>query len=218
MKTLHHLYTVLALTQSRVTNLPLFLLFQILQFFLERLEPGLETAEISTTSLVLQLASFFAMGGTNAISSVDLSNAYNGISEYSVVAVGVLTFVGNFAGPVWWASASNVLLLKRKLASASALASPASSASVVGKQGQGQGQGRSSGCDGVYYHQHIALWTVFVTASLGFVMAACTALRTHLFIWTVFSPKYLYSMAWGLGQHLLVNVGMGGLLYWLGTR
>lgn len=207
MKTLHHLYTVLALTQSRVTNLPLFLLFQVLQFFLERLEPGLETAEISTTSLVLQLASFFAMGGTNAISSVDLSNAYNGISGYSVVAVGVLTFVGNFAGPIWWASAANVLLLQRKLASAS---TPS-----VDKQRQGKGRG---GDGGVYYHQHIALWTVFVTASLGFVMAACTALRTHLFIWTVFSPKYLYSMAWSLGQHLLVNVGMGGLLYWLGTR
>ncbi|KAK8057905.1 GPI ethanolamine phosphate transferase 2, partial [Apiospora saccharicola] len=208
MKTLHHLYTVLALTQSRVTNLPLFLLFQVLQFFLERLEPGLETAEISTTSLVLQLASFFAMGGTNAISSVDLSNAYNGISGYSVVAVGILTFVGNFAGSIWWASASNVLLLQRKLAASAS----ASSTSAVGKQKQEQG--RSAGV----YHQHIALWTVFVTASLGFVMAACTALRTHLFIWTVFSPKYLYSMAWSLGQHLLVNVGMGGLLYWLGTR
>ncbi|KAK8017176.1 gpi ethanolamine phosphate transferase 2 [Apiospora marii] len=206
IKTLHHLYTVLALTQSRVTNLPLFLLFQVLQFFLERLEPGLETAEISTTSLVLQLASFFAMGGTNAISSVDLSNAYNGISGYSVVAVGVLTFVGNFAGPIWWASAANVLLLRRRLASAAA------STASVGKQRQGQGKGRGDGgegeSEGVYYHQYIALWTVFVTASLGFVMAACTALRTHLFIWTVFSPKYLYSMGWSLGQHLLVNVGM----------
>ncbi|KAK8061189.1 gpi ethanolamine phosphate transferase 2 [Apiospora hydei] len=202
------------LTQSRVTNLPLFLLFQTLQFFLERLdEPKLETAEISTTSLVLQLASFFAMGGTNAISSVDLSNAYNGISGYSVVAVGVLTFVGNFAGPIWWASGANVLLLRRRLASGPAAPEGEGTSSSSEKQ-----QGNTSGGGGVYYHQHIALWTVFITASLGFVMAACTALRTHLFIWTVFSPKYLYSMGWSLGQHLLVNVGMGGVLYWLGTR
>ncbi|KAK8849181.1 alkaline phosphatase-like protein [Apiospora arundinis] len=231
MKTLHHLYTVLALTQSRVTNLPLFLLFQILQLFLERLAaPRLETAEISTTSLVLQLASFFAMGGTNAISSVDLSNAYNGISGYNVVAVGILTFVSNFAGPVWWASATNVLLLQRKLAAATATATttPTNGAAEIsatggtmtkdsGEEGESKSSSSSSSSESVW-HQHIALWTVFVTASLGFVMAACTALRTHLFIWTVFSPKYLYSMAWSLGQHLLVNVGLGGLLYWLGTR
>jgi ethanolaminephosphotransferase len=59
---------------------------------------------------------------------------------------------------------------------------------------------------------------VFVLAALVGVMAACTVLRTHLFIWTVFSPKYLYSMAWSLGQHLVVNVGFGSLLFWLGTR
>lgn len=213
MKTLHHLYTVLALTQSRVTNLPLFLLFQVLQSFLERLAPGLETAEISTTSLVLQLASFFAKGGTNAISSIDLSNAYNGISGYNVVAVGILTFVSNFAGPIWWASATNVLLLQRRLPAATNSAG-ATGGTAGTTSGSGEGRGRGRGV----YHQHIALWTLFVAASLGFVMAACTALRTHLFIWTVFSPKYLYSMAWSLGQHLSVNVGLGGLLYWLGTR
>lgn len=66
--------------------------------------------------------------------------------------------------------------------------------------------------------QHLALMTVFVTCALVFVMAACTVLRTHLFIWTVFSPKYLYSMAWSLGQHLMVNVGLGSALFWLGEK
>jgi ethanolaminephosphotransferase len=66
--------------------------------------------------------------------------------------------------------------------------------------------------------EHLGLLTVFVTAALFGVMAACTVLRTHLFIWTVFSPKYLYSMAWSLGQHLVVNVGFGSMLFWLGTR
>ncbi|KAK8117300.1 ethanolaminephosphotransferase [Apiospora kogelbergensis] len=152
-------------------------------------------------------------GGTNAISSIDLSNAYNGISGYNVVAVGILTFVSNFAGPIWWASATNVLLLQRRLPAATNSAG-ATGGTAGTTSGSGEGRGRGRGV----YHQHIALWTLFVAASLGFVMAACTALRTHLFIWTVFSPKYLYSMAWSLGQHLSVNVGLGGLLYWLGTR
>jgi ethanolamine phosphate transferase 2 subunit G len=38
-------------------------------------------------------------------------------------------------------------------------------------------------------------------------------LREHLFIWTVFSPKFLFTVAWVVGQHVLVNgfVGYGFL-------
>jgi ethanolaminephosphotransferase len=68
------------------------------------------------------------------------------------------------------------------------------------------------------FEKHLSLLTVFVASSLLFVMAACTMLRTHLFIWTVFSPKYLYSMAWSMGQHLCINMGAGSVLYWLGTK
>ncbi|KAK6063877.1 GPI ethanolamine phosphate transferase 2 [Seiridium cupressi] len=112
LKFLHGLYTILALTQSRATNIPLFLLFRILQAYLERLDLGI--VEITTSSLLLQLASFFAMGGSNAISSVDLSNAYNGVRDFNVVAVGVLTFVSNWAAPIWWTWATILLLLKHK--------------------------------------------------------------------------------------------------------
>jgi ethanolaminephosphotransferase len=131
------------------------------------------------------------MGGSNAISSIDLSSAYNGVSGYNAVAVGLLTFAGNWAGPIFWTSGTNLLL-------------NANADKKVLKN-------RS-------FQQHISLLTLFTTASLVFVMAACTTLRTHLFIWTVFSPKYLYSMAWAIGQHLLINVGLGSVLYWLGSR
>lgn len=66
------------------------------------------------------------------------------------------------------------------------------------------------------WQQHIALLSVFVTAHLVFVMIACTILRTHLFIWTVFSPKFLYSMAWSLGIHFLGNMLLGSGLFVLG--
>ncbi|KAI0103084.1 alkaline phosphatase-like protein [Hypoxylon sp. NC0597] len=189
MRTLHHLYTMFALTQSRVTNVPLFLLFQVIYLYLSRL--NLTVVEITISSLLLQFSSFFSMGGSNAISGVDLSNAYNGVSGFNIFAVGVLTFVSNWAIPVWWTSASNMLLLQSR-------------------QSTEQGSGSA-------YRQHTALLTTFVAVTLVFVMTACTALRTHLFIWTVFSPKYLYSMAWSLGQHLIINVAFGGLLYWLGS-
>lgn len=187
MRTIHDLLILFLITQSRATNIPLFLIFEIQLYLLNDLD--LSLIEITTTSLLLQYMSFFAFGGSNAISSIDLSSAYNGVSGYNVLAVGILTFVSNWTGPIFWTSATNLLLLR-----------------LHRKGGRG------------VFQRHLSLLTVFVTSSLFFVMAACTLLRTHLFIWTVFSPKYLYSMTWSMGQHLGVNVGFGSLLFWLGTK
>lgn len=175
------------MTQSRATNIPLFLLSDILFHSLQAVD--MSVPEIATTTILLQYATFFAFGGSNAISSVDLSSAYNGISGFNVVAVGVLTFVSNWAGPLFWSSAANLLLLRK------------------------YHEGRRDA-----FVQYVSLQTLFVAVSVAFVMAACTALRTHLFIWTVFSPKYLYCMAWSLGQHLLINIIFGGQLFWHGSR
>ncbi|EEY22548.1 GPI ethanolamine phosphate transferase [Verticillium alfalfae VaMs.102] len=185
---LHYLYALLAATQSRVTNIPLLLLFEVQYTFLASLD--LDVTTISTTSILLQYMSFFAFGGTNAISSVDLSSAYNGVSGFNVVGVGSLTFISNWAGPVYWTSATNLLLLQRS-------------------------RGRP---DSSVLFRHLTNVTLFATCSVAFIMAACTALRTHLFIWTVFSPKYLYCMAWGIGQHLFINILLASGLYWDGAR
>ncbi len=186
METLHYIYTLLAMTQSRAANIPLFLFFDVLYKYLGAQD--LSVADLSTASILLQFSSFFAFGGTNAISSVDLSSAYNGISGFNVVAVGILTFISNWAAPVYWTFATTVLLLRK----------------------------RKAGQRDVYF-RHIAALSIFAAVSMASVMAACTILRTHLFVWTVFSPKYLYGIAWSLGMHLGINVGLGGLLYWLGT-
>jgi ethanolaminephosphotransferase len=65
--------------------------------------------------------------------------------------------------------------------------------------------------------EHIALLTFATGVMLVAVMAACVALRQHLFIWTVFSPKFLFAMAWGLAWHLGVTVGLGGVAWWAGS-
>ena len=175
------------MTQSRATNIPILLLSNFMFHNLQSI--CLSVSEITITSILLQFVSFFAYGGSNAISSVDLSNAYNGIDGFNVIAVGLLTLVSNWAGPIFWTSATNLLLLERY------------------RQGEKH-----------VFARHLGLLTIFTTVSMASVMAACTALRTHLFIWTVFSPKFLYCMAWSLGQHLLINVGLGGLLFWLGIH
>ncbi|KAK1722304.1 hypothetical protein CaCOL14_006250 [Colletotrichum acutatum] len=188
---LHHLITLLLATQSRVTNIPLLLLFTLQLPLLASLDLSLPL--LSTTSLLLQYASFFAFGGTNAISSVDLSSAYNGVAGFNVVAVGILTFVSNWVGPIYWASATNLLLLQYR------------------NRRAGSDEGRH------VFLRHVGHMTLFTACSVAFVMVACEALRTHLFVWTVFSPKYLYCLAWTIGQHLLVNVVFAGLLYRLGS-
>jgi ethanolamine phosphate transferase 2 subunit G len=187
MRTVHDLLVLFLITQSRATNIPLLLVFEMAFLILNSLH--LNLVEITTTSLLFQYISFFAFGGSNAISSIDLSSAYNGVSGYNVLAVGILTFVSNWAGPIFWASATNLMLLRLRRKGGKDLLLP-----------------------------HLALLTMFVAGSLFFVMAACTLLRTHLFIWTVFSPKYLYSMVWSLGQHLAINISFGSLLYWMGTK
>lgn len=183
---IHELLTLFLMTQSRITNIPIFLLFEILLHFLGSF--NLSVVETTLTSLIFQYTSFFLLGGSNAISSIDLSSSYNGIDEYNIIAVAVLTFCGNWAGPLWWTSATNLLLFERH------------------RQGPQKNLFR-----------HLSLLTAFNAASVMAVMLACTVLRTHLFIWTVFSPKYLYSMAWSIGQHLCVNVTIGSLLFWLAT-
>ena len=179
----HDLLTLFLLTQSRADNIPLFLLsYSALQILISL---DLEPNEISVTSIVFQYASFFMFGGSNGISSIDLSNAYNGVDNYNAIAVGVLTFVGNWAGPLWWAFATNSLL---------------------------RGEGR-----GVIV-EHLAILTMFTASHLFFVMVACTVLRAHLFIWTVFSPKYMYSIVWCLGQHFSINMFLGSCVFWFGTK
>lgn len=222
--TLHHLLTLFLLTQSRTTNIPLFLLFQALYALMGSKSLGLGSLEISITTLLLQFAGFFAMGGNNAISGVDLSSAYNGISDFNVVAVGVLILVSNWAASVWWMSAGNLMLLASRAPTPAnaAIRNESGNTTKVGERSHRQEAAGSRSCessDGQWevWKQHVGLLTVFTAASLVAVMAACTALRTHLFIWTVFSPKYLYSMAWSLGMHLGVNVALGGLLFWLGS-
>ncbi|KAF9171773.1 major facilitator super transporter protein [Mortierella sp. AD011] len=56
----------------------------------------------SCTIILWTLSSFFLMGNSNSIASIDISNAYVGIQAYDIVLTGVLTFVSNWAGPIWW--------------------------------------------------------------------------------------------------------------------
>ena len=234
---LHHLLTLFLMTQTRAPNVPLFLGLEVQRIALGWIlsvsssgsRVGRPAVELATSVLLLSHVYYFCMGGSNSISSIDLSNAYNGVADYNIAAVGVLLFSSNWAGPIWWCSAA-VLLYTQQASTAASKKTPNSEnerdwvmvereqlhkeALAVTKQADQKVPSSRQSWDKSWF-VYVASMTAFIATSLLAEMAACTALRTHLFIWTVFSPKYLYALAWSLGWHLIVNVCLGSGLYLL---
>ncbi|KAF7185350.1 GPI ethanolamine phosphate transferase 2 [Pseudocercospora fuligena] len=240
---LHVLLSLFLMTQTRAPNVPLFLGLELQREALAFIfaattttqqsttNPRLSTTtvqtppitSIATTTLLLSHTTYFAFGGSNSISSIDLSNAYNGVADYNILAVGILLFASNWAGAIWWVSAANLLINSNKPslffarpkvqtqggrswidAERKKLHEDALAATMGPSKATSSNTATSS-----TWSSYIAHITAFEAAALLAVMAACTALRTHLFIWTVFSPKYLYAMAWSVGWHIIVNIGLG---------
>ncbi|KAF9956063.1 major facilitator super transporter protein [Mortierella alpina] len=71
--------------------------------------PGLSSIH-SCTVVLCTISSFFLFGNSNSIASIDISNAYVGIQAYDILLTGVLTFVSNWAGPIWWALAAVAIM------------------------------------------------------------------------------------------------------------
>jgi len=167
--------------------------------------------------VLLAHSAYFANGGTNAISSLDLSLAYNGIASFNAPLVGLLLFVGNWAGPIYFAIAGvNAVLSKVS----SSLSKPVSATTTETDASTSNQNTRSTHALPKWdtYTSYIALITLFLAAATLSTMVACSVLRTHLFVWTVFSPKFLYTVAWLVGWHLGVNVVVGGMLTALSCR
>ncbi|SLM39831.1 Type I phosphodiesterase/nucleotide pyrophosphatase/phosphate transferase, partial [Lasallia pustulata] len=106
------LVNIYLMTQSRAKNIPLFLIFRFQLDQLLSLPPPLTPIQTSLSTLLLAQSSFFAFGTSNAISSIDLSNGYNGITGYDALGVGIQVLLGNWAGPIWWTCAGLRLLFR----------------------------------------------------------------------------------------------------------
>ncbi|PIA19311.1 alkaline phosphatase-like protein [Coemansia reversa NRRL 1564] len=130
--------------------------------------------------LSLVHASFFALGNSNSLASLDLSNAYAGVSRYSEAAVGLLLFVANWAAPLWWALAT--------------LADVAAHAHVHRVTPQTLARRLAGLTAAAHLWQATALLAISVVATL---------MRSHLFVWSVFSPRYLYQIAWFVPFYLI---------------
>ncbi|GAA5795555.1 hypothetical protein HPULCUR_000915 [Helicostylum pulchrum] len=137
----------------------------------------------------LSHSAFFLTGHTNSIASVDLSNAYVGVQEYDTILIGILTFCSNWSVSLWWAIAGWTLI-----ADASQLI-PNESANDAAQP----------------WISYIVVQSSLFGLVLTLLSIAVTILREHLFIWTVFSPKYLYQVAWVILFHWIFQTLLGSL-------
>ncbi|ANB13858.1 Las21p [Sugiyamaella lignohabitans] len=184
---LSYIFEAFLVTQTRTVNIPLFIFFHLLRTYLARAylinhRSSRDIVIIITIfTLILQHVSFFAMGNSNSLASIDLSNAYNGISSYQIVLVGVLTFVNNWVGPLYWTVAGLTMLIDSGI-----IPQTTTKAQIISNK--------------------ILISQMFFSIATAGILGACYVLKHHLFIWTVFSPKLLYSAAWLILQHGLIDI------------
>ncbi|GAA5986715.1 hypothetical protein JCM5350_000509 [Sporobolomyces pararoseus] len=102
--------SLLLMSVTRTTSIPLFVLFWIQHFALVQVSPSMSRLSFAFLSIALQFCSFFALGGSNSLATVDLSQAYNGLKSYSFPLVTLLTYLSNFSGPIFLSISSRFLL------------------------------------------------------------------------------------------------------------
>ncbi|GAA6046359.1 hypothetical protein JCM3770_004881 [Rhodotorula araucariae] len=97
-----HLSLVL-MSVTRAVNIPLFAAFWVQHFALARLacKPSASPAVLAFLVAAFQSSAFFALGGSNSLATFDLSQAYNGVTSFSLPLVSLLAFLSNFAGTVF---------------------------------------------------------------------------------------------------------------------
>lgn len=196
------------INQTKIELIPMFLVFQIMKFNLSKILVSQGTyfkridklvLLMSTFSLLMSHLTFFSMGGTNLLATVDLSNSYNGVGSYELEKVSVLTFVSNFNGAIFWSLSCLQLLFETNIVSFNI----------------------SNYSNDIIFMPKLKFRMLILrlTYSLAFysicglnLILSCFNLRYHLFIWTVFSPKLLYFGVWFILVNVLIDFIVSGLL------
>lgn len=231
LERLQHLLTLFLMTQSRPVNVPVFLLLEtqrealrIMTLTRAARQPSgnahdLRPVYVAVSVLTLSHTYFFCLGGSNSISSIDLRNAYNGVSSYNVATVAVLLFSANWTGPVWWCFAAATLLPSAPLCSGQ----PSDTVKMDHGAEVARGVCAQDEDDVNMQQCHAKPWLTYLTTMSAFmallvlvVMILCTIQREDVTVWTLWGSKYLYSVFWVLEWHLVVLLGLSSITRFIG--
>ncbi|KAG6647002.1 GPI ethanolamine phosphate transferase 2 isoform X1 [Carya illinoinensis] len=126
----------------------------------------------------LGMAGHFALGNSNSLATIDVAGAFIGMSSYSTLLSGILMFIITYASPILFLI-SMVMYISVKDTSYLLITQSADS--------------------GYLLKIMLALPCLVPMGVNSILLTAYTILlllmRNHLFVWSVFSPKYLYVCA-----------------------
>jgi ethanolaminephosphotransferase len=229
---LHHLLTLMLMTQSRIPNLPLLICLDYqrsclrgillhathsapntIQRKCDQLSESSDNTSTSSiyaaiTVLTFSHSSFFSLGGSNSISTIDLSNAFNGITNYDILTVGILLFSANWTGPIWWSSAACSLVTYDAPQATQPLDSSDKKYRTVGSD---KGDGRPQAGPWPWLTYLSTLSTLMAAMAL-ITMILCTVRREHHTVWMLWGSKHLYSVFWVLEWHVVVSLILSSCL------
>lgn len=201
-----NLMTFFLMNHTKTELIPLYLVFYLIRFNINRILIKSKITQIDQLAIymtvfttVISNLTFFSMGGTNSLATVDLSNSYNGVGSYHIEIVSLLTFISNFAGPIYWSLSFLMVLLEAHVSDFN-LAKTNEDVVHVKKLGFK-----------ILNLRALVNLVFFSISNLQLVMS-CYNLRFHLFIWTVFSPKLLYFGVWFILMNVLVDLVVSGVL------
>lgn len=157
--------TYFLIIQSSILNIPMFSVFMITEKLLNNSQ--LDQKTVLILEIMLEHVSFFFFGNTNSIATIDLINAYNGVSKnYKIEVVGLLMLCSTFAPSIYFSLQQSKRNYKRTLQYSLVLN---------------------------------GIWSALFLLS-------CFIGRYHLFVWSVFSPKLCYYLAWNVFMNLIIKV------------
>ncbi|CAH2061500.1 unnamed protein product [Thlaspi arvense] len=135
------------------------------------------------------MAGHFALGNSNTLATIDVAGAFIGISSHSTILSGILMFMITYASPLLFLL-SLVMYIGAKLRNQS---------HSHGDTNLGQALKLTLGFPCLV---PLCISSILLTA----YTAVLLLMRNHLFVWSVFSPKYLYVCATTLCTYIGVCI------------
>ncbi|KAI9165742.1 hypothetical protein LWI28_019692 [Acer negundo] len=178
------------LLQQPINSMPILLLLveimaSMLYFFYEG-QHCTEWVEVSALYF-LGMAGHFALGNSNTLATIDVAGAFIGISNHSTLLSGILMFIITYASPILvlismvvYMSVKSYHFIPQKIDSGHLLKRMLGFPCLV----------------------PLGLNSILLTAYTIVLLL----MRNHLFVWSVFSPKYLYVCGFTVCIYIGVSV------------
>eukprot|EP00117_Sycon_ciliatum_P013327 scpid34275/ scgid14035/ GPI ethanolamine phosphate transferase 2; GPI7 homolog; Phosphatidylinositol-glycan biosynthesis class G protein len=160
--------------------------------------PSMSATQVAASSLWMGFAGFYMQGNSNAIAKIDLTPGYVGMRDFSPARVGVLITLSVWSSLLLWILAGFGHIVRRQYACRRPVSRPVECQPSVHRTPEYEAGGTNPREQ--QRQQHGSHVDEFLSTVMLYQMAIATvaalvtmAMRQHIMVWTVFSPKLLYT-------------------------